>query len=231
MRPSRALVAFAGFAAVALAADSALRARTKDFPSLSELPATPFMLQDVGLASGGFRVAAADLAWVQVLQYAAGSLSAMPADRPGRSYDDLKTLCQRIVRLDPSFHRAYLYGAGILGWFRGVERPEEAIELLEEGLRRDPEEPLYSLYIAALAYKRAGQADRMIELLESTFDDPQTPSQMKAILANTRKARKEYDKALGLWERILDNPNDASQHARARLQIAEIEGLLRTRKP
>ena len=71
----------------------------------------------------------------------------------------------------------------------------------------------------------------MIALLEATFDDPQTPSQMKAILANTRKARGEYEKAIGLWERVLENPRDASEHPRARQQLSELERLLRARRP
>lgn len=223
MRPTLLLAA----AALALASGSVLRGRSRNFPPLGELPATPFTLQDAILASTGFRAAAADLAWIQVLQYAAGSLPSVPADRPGRPYDHLKPLCQRIVRLDPSFHRAYLYGAGILGWFHGVERPDEALELLEEGMRRDPGQPLYALYVAALAYKKSGDADRMIALLERTFNDSKTPTMMKAILANTRKSRGEYEKALELWSRILENPLDASEHERARRQIAAIKRLRR----
>ena len=231
MRMTRPLAAASVCVAVALAAGARMSARAREFPSLSELPATPFSLQDAALSSCGLRAAAADLAWVQLLQYGAGSPLEMPPDRPGRSYDYLQTMAQRVVRLDPSFSRAYLYGAGILGWFHGVERPEEAVELLQEGMRRDPGEPLYSLYIAALAYKSKGESDKMITLLEATFDAPQTPTQMKAILANARKARGEYGKAIQLWERVLANPRDASEHPRARQQISEMERLMRARRP
>lgn len=231
MRMTRPIAVAVVCGAVALAAGAKMSARARMFPSLGELPATPLSLQDASLAGCGMRAAAADIAWVQMLQYAAGSLLDMPADRPGRSYDHLQTLALRVTRLDPSFHRACLYAAGILGWFRGVERPDEAVALLEEGMRRDPGQPLYSLYIAALAFKQKGQADKMIALLEGTFDDPQTPSQMKAILANTRKARGEYAQAIGLWERVLANPRDSSEHPRALQQIAEIERLMRARRP
>lgn len=227
MRLTRPLAAALVCGAVALAAGARMSARAREFPSLSDLPATPFALQDAAMSSCGLRAAAADIAWVQMLQYAAGSLLEFPPDRPGRSYDHLETLALRVTRLDPSFRRAYLYGAGLLGWFHGVDRPDEAVELLEEGMRRDPGEPLYSLYIAALAYKKQGEADKMIALLEGTFDDPRTPSQMKAILANTRKARGEYAKAIELWERVLESPRDSSEHPRARQQINELERLMR----
>ena len=110
----------------------------------------------------------------------------MPPDRPGRPYDHLKTLAQRVVRLDPSFSRAYLYGAGILGWFHGVERLDEAVELLEEGMRRDPGEPLYSLFLPALAFKEKGHADKMIALLEAA----PAPS------ALSEEGRAEYARAI-----------------------------------
>jgi hypothetical protein len=68
-------------------------------------------------------------------------------------------------------------------------------------------------------------------LLESSFDHPGTPSQMKTILANLRKARGEHARALELWERILASDADRSEHGRAREQIAELTALLRAAPP
>ena len=119
-----------------------------------------------------------------------------------------------------------LFASGILAWFHGIDRPDEAAELLNEGMRRSPEQPLYALYLAALAYKKQGDTDRMVALLESSFDLPETPSTMKSILANLRQSRGEYQKALDLWERIRDSERDRSEHARAKLKIAELKSLL-----
>jgi tetratricopeptide (TPR) repeat protein len=227
MRP--ALGAAAAFAAIALAAQGPMRARFPRLPSLSELPSTPYALQDASFAAAGMRAAAADLAWMQVLQYSAGGVPELPDPRD-KPFAHLLPLTQRVVRLDPSFHRAYLYGAGILAWFRAVSRPDEAASILAEGLRRDPGQPLYSLYLAAIAFKRQGDTGRMIALLESTFEDPATPSQMRTILANIHKARGDYARALFLWQRILDEPRDASEHARAVLQIREIRDTLKNKR-
>ena len=196
------------------------------FPPLAELRGGPFAFQDAALAVSGFRAPAADLAWIQLLQYAAGGVPELP-DRSGHPYEHLAPLSQRVTRLDPSFHRAALFGASLLAWFRGIERPDEAADLLKEGMRRMPEEPMYALYLAALAYKKKGDTQRMISLLESSFDLPQTPSQMKAILANLRQSRGEHRQALALWERIRASERDSSEHARARLKIAELRALLR----
>lgn len=215
--------------ALALFAGSRMRrAYEPKVPPLADLRGGPFAFQDASLAAAGFRAPAADLAWIQLLQYAAGSLPELP-DAPGRPYDHLATLSSRVARLDPSFHRATLFGAGILAWFHGVERPEEAAELLHDGMERAPEQPLFALYLAAIAYKKQGDSDKMVALLESSFDQPATPSTMKAILANLRQSRGELKESLALWERILENDRDASEHARARLKIAELRSALRGR--
>lgn len=220
-------------AAVALAAACALsRAmetrRPWTGPSLSELEPTPFALRDAVMAATGMRAAAADLAWVQLLQYMAGNLPEI-ADRPGRRHDRVLHLSRRVIRLDPSFHRAALYGASVLGWFDEVNRPEEAALLLEEAMRRDPGEPLYKLYLAALAFKRAGDDARMVELLERSFDDPRAPTTMRTILANLYQRRGEDARALATWQRILANPLDAAEHGRARLKITQLRARTRPR--
>lgn len=222
----RWLAAAAALFALALFAGARMRRLHEPrFPPLAELKAGPFAFQDAALAVAGFRAPAADLAWIQLLQYAAGAVPEY-TDRPGRPYEHLKTLSLRVTRLDPSFHRAVLFASGILAWFHGIERPDEAADLLNEGMRRYPEQPLYALYLAALAYKKQGDTGRMIALLESSFDQPDTPSTMKSILANLRQSRGEYREALALWERIRDSERDRSEHARAKAKIAELKALL-----
>ncbi|MEQ1918900.1 MAG: tetratricopeptide repeat protein [Elusimicrobiota bacterium] len=195
------------------------------FPRLIELKAGPFAFQDAVLAVAGFRAPAADLAWIQLLQYTAGGVPELP-DRPGHPYEHLANLSLRVSRLDPSFHRAVLFASGILAWFHGIDRPDEAAELLNEGMRRSPEQPLYALYLAAIAYKKQGDTDRMVALLQSSFDLPDTPSMMKSILANLRQSRGEYREALSLWERIRDSDRDRSEHTRAKVKIAELKAIL-----
>lgn len=230
MRHRRLLAASALFALALFAGARMRRLHEPRFPRLAELKAGPFAFQDAALAAAGLRAPAADLAWIQLLQYAAGSLPEYP-DHPEHPYEHLAALSLRVMRLDPSFHRAVLFGSGILAWFQGVERPDEAAELLHEGMRRSPEQPLFPLYLAAIAYKKQGDQDKMIALLESSFDLPETPATMKAILANLRQSRGEHREALVLWARILENDRDRSEHARARIKIAELKALLAKRSP
>lgn len=218
-------IAAAAFALALFAGSRMRRLHEPRFPPLAELQPGPFAFQDAALAAAGFRAPAADLAWIQLLQYTAGGVPEL-ADRPGHPYEHLSELSLRVTRLDPSLHRAVLFASGILTWFHGIERPDEAADLLNEGMRRSPEQPLYALYLAAIAYKKQGDTNRMIALLESSFDRPETPSTMKVILANLRQSRGEYREAFALWRRIQENDRDASEHARARAKIAELKILL-----
>jgi hypothetical protein len=228
MKTPRALIFAAVAAAASVGADKPLSRDAHAFPPISALPATPFTPQDVAFASVGFRAAGADAAWVQMLQYAAGNLPEYP-DPPGVAYGRIKDLALRIVRLDPSFHRGYTYAAGILGWFHGVDRADEAVELLEEGRLHDPGQKMYGMYIAALAYMKKGDSESMVRLLDGAYDDPQTSPPMRAILANIHLSRGEYEKSLAIWKDILSGERDATEHGRARVEIPKIERLIRER--
>ncbi|MFI5351147.1 MAG: tetratricopeptide repeat protein [Elusimicrobiota bacterium] len=223
MRP---LGAAALGAALALGVQPALLRGARRYPPLSSLPSTPYTLQDVALTSSGLRAAGADLAWIQLLQYSAGHLDELKEEQ-GDPFAHMKAMTERVVRLDPSFHRAYLYGAGILGWFRLGAHPDQAVDLLNEGLRNDPGQPLYSEYLAALAFQQKGDTGRLLAILEPLAADPRSPIVMKSILANLYRKQGEYERSLAIWEEMLDNENEESERPRARQQIAEIRGLMK----
>ncbi len=214
-----------GCAAAALLLGGALRRLSRDFPPLSQLPDTPFVLQDATLAGGGLRAAAADLAWIEMLQYAAGHGDGF-ADS-GFGYSRLPDLARRVVRLDPAFHSAYTYAAGILAWFHGVDRPDDAAAILEEGMRRDPGHPTYALYIAAIAYKKKGDTDAMVRTLDAACSAPDASVFVRELLANVHSERGEYGRALEIWNAILDDPTLADQHPRAELEIGKIRAKMR----
>ncbi len=222
----RALAAAALCAGMALCAGAGLRASsTPRFPPLSQLVRGPFQAQDLQLSAMGLRAAAADIAWVQLLQYAGGEPA--PTEESGRRYSRLKDMTLRVVRLDPRFQRAYAFGAAMLAWDPEVQRPDEALDILQEGIRNNPDYGLLRLMVAALAYKKQGDMPRMVGLLESSLDDPACPSLMKAILANIHKERGEYAAALAVWENVLANGrDDASYQERARRQIDVIHRLM-----
>ena len=98
----RWLLLSAALFALALWAGSRMRRLHEPrFPSLAELRGGPYAFQDAALASAGFRAPAADLAWIELLQYTAGSIPGLP-ERPGHSYDHLPMMSLRVIRLGTS---------------------------------------------------------------------------------------------------------------------------------
>jgi hypothetical protein len=85
----------------------------------------------------GFDTLAADLYWIRAVQYY-GSTKLSNAE--SKSYGLLYPLLDITTTLDPRFNIAYRFGAILLseGYPNGPGQPEEAIALLEKGIRASP---------------------------------------------------------------------------------------------
>lgn len=166
--------------------------------SFQRPPGSEGGFRDFGGLLLGMRRLMADVGWVSVLQYY-GSHETMEGvhEYGAGRYPGLKKLILRVVRLDPSFHFAYLYGAGSLAF--NLNRPEEALEILKEGIRRNPTYWRLRLYLAAIIYKQKGRFDDMIALLEDAITYPDCPVMIKSILANIVKERGNYVRSLEIW--------------------------------
>ena len=196
------------------------------FPHFDRLTSGSYMFQDVSAIAGGFRSVAADIAWVQLLQNVSGS--GPLGENMVRDMPTLKDDVLRIVRIDPYFRRAYMFGAGILAWFPSVNRPEEALEILAEGIQNNPSYWILRSYAGAIVYRKKADFVKVADLLEQAAQQPDCPGLVKAILANTYKAIGRYQDAVRVWEQVLDDPDNADYHARAEEQIRAIEGLIET---
>jgi len=192
------------------------------YPHFSDLIVGKNELQDIGGIIMGFRGAAADIAWVQLIQYCGGEI--LPDE--SRTLDLLKDLTLRVVRIDPYFYEAYLFSSGILAWFKNINRPDEAIEILQEGIKNNPRYWPFRLYLAAIVYKKAEEYGKMAFSLEEAIRYPDCPQLIKAILANYYKEQKEYAKAITVWESVLAS-DDSGYQNRAEEQISMLEELLR----
>ena len=181
--------------------------------------------QDIAGLVMGFRKASADIAWVQLIQYCGGEQVQESAPGGEKKLGKLKTMTERVVRIDPYFHEAYLFSAGILAWFKSVDRPEEAVELLEEGISNNPRYWQFRIYLAAIMYKNKGDYGRMLSKLEEAVSYPDCPNIIKTILANYYKMQEEYGKALAVWKSVLDS-GDTSYLFRAEEQVFELERLI-----
>lgn len=176
----------------------------------------------------GMRRLTADVGWLSVLQYYGGHEKEEEGEHHefgGGKYHSLKKMVLRVVRLDPSFHYAYLYGAGALGW--NLDRPDEALEILKEGIRYNPQYWRFRLYVGAIVYKQKGKFDEMITLLEDAVQHPDCPTMVKSILANIYEERKDYVKSLKIWIDIQESEHkDPAYIQRSEQQIKELRRKL-----
>jgi len=154
----------------------------------------------------------------------------------GGVYRQLLQHCSRIINLDPFFSYVYLYGAGSLAW--NLNRPDEAIQLLQNGISgmerykaditKDVQQPFwqYHLYISAIIYRKMGETAKMTSMLEMAVTQPECPSMVKAVLANIYQKENKAVPALKLWIEIYDS-HDPTYHERSKQKIAELRKLLK----
>ncbi len=209
----------------------------------NKLPVEKYLLLDLTGIVFGVRRLWSDIAWIQALQYY-GTPEEDEEHEPGHKnehehkhgkmfhhchhgpgfgggkYYDLLKLCQRTVRLDPYFHYAYLYGSASLAW--NLNRDDEGIKLLDEGIKNCPTYWQFYIYKMAIIYKKLDKYKDMVRMLEKVVKLHNCPLMVKVILANIYKKAGEYKKALKLWTEIY-NFGISEYYSTAERQIAEIK--------
>jgi tetratricopeptide (TPR) repeat protein len=90
----------------------------------------------------GFDAVLADVYWLRAVQFY-GDTKLSPSEK--KNYDRLYPLLDMTTGLDPRFNIAYRFGAILLseGYPNGPGTPEQAIVLLEKGIRAMPEKWQY----------------------------------------------------------------------------------------
>lgn len=136
----------------------------------------------------------------------------------GQYFEFLK-LSQRVIRLDPYLEYVYLFSSASLAW--NLERPDEGIQLLDEGIANMPNSWKLYLYKQAIIYKKADRYAEMVSSLEKAIEQPDCPDMVKSILANIYKKQGNYRRAAEIWMKILENPN-SSYYNYAKQQIENL---------
>lgn len=203
------------------------------FPGLTDLVLSRSSrndLIDLGGIVAGTRRIAADIAWIQLLQYYGTpeiteehlkTCTKSTHDECGLEYgkghySDFLKLTLRIVRLDPTFYYTYLYSAGALAW--NLERIDEALQVLKEGMKHNPKYWKFRLYLAGITYKQLNQYKEMVKMLEEAITYTDCPNMIKSILANIYELERRYYDALKLWINIYDS-KDITYRLRSKEKI------------
>lgn len=210
-----------------------------------------FVLDSIGIITG-LRKLTSDLAWIQLLQYYGGEppediedgsndkkqthhnhLEHMTKIQPGK-YKRFIDYCRRVTILDPIYSFVYFYGVGCLAW--NLERPDEALEYLNEGLKNlsfqkfSPNSDYWELvkYQQAIYYKIGGEYKNMLAQLRIIVESGKAPNIVKAILANLYKKFGFYEESMNIWYELL-YLGDPEYTERAKYQIQILKNLLKNK--
>jgi tetratricopeptide (TPR) repeat protein len=192
--------------ALALAA-ATLYARDNRYPPP---PATERLLY---LTSGtvadrmllSFDALAADVYWIRVIQH-------YGRDRKSRRttsrFELLQPLLDLTTSLDPHFLTAYRFGAIFLAMAPpdGPGRPDQAIALLEKGLRASPDQWLYAHDIGFIHYWHTGNFAEASNWFERAGRMSNAPAWIGMLAATTRVQGGNRAVAAQMLKELLQSP-------------------------
>ena len=157
-------------------------------------------------ASLGFDGLMACIYWTRAVQYFGHRHY-----EHGRSYNELAPLLEITTALDPHLIAAYQFGASFLAPAppAGAGEPGRAIELMEYGIRNNPDnwhlyyDLAFVYYTELKDYKRAGDA------FERGSHAPNAHPLLKLLAAQMHEHAGDFDTARMLWQATYESSNQA----------------------
>jgi hypothetical protein len=173
-------------------------------------------------ASLGFDGLMACIYWTRTVQYF-GSRH----QEQTRSYNELAPLLKITTALDPHLIPAYEFGASFLAPAppAGAGEPTQAIDLMEYGIRQNPDnwhlyyDLAFVYYTELKDYKRAGEA------FERASRVPNTHPLMKVLAAQMHEHAGDYETSRLLWRSTYESTNqkDIKQNALKHLRCITVD--------
>lgn len=238
------VLALPAAALLALAGQEAFTGAAHPFPPPSAIREVRRGASEDALALGlGLRRLAADLWFIRLMQYYGteeperSGEEAEEAVDPGHGepghhcahehfgegrYPEFASLARHILALDPYFTNAGLYAAGSLAF--NMNRPAEAVELLNEALLYRPKEWKYLTLLAAIGYSRASDPSGVLASIEPLLNEPDCPVMLRQLAAFLNKKAGRYRTAYLIYASMLTTTKDRFYLENARREMARLEG-------
>lgn len=171
-------------------------------------------VESAALFGLGMRRTAADLGLVRlIIYYGTSQRGEHDHGQPGHvhSAGDHRELAARAIAVldaDPAFTYAALFASGALAF--NLQRPEEALEVLEYALARDPRNWKLRSYVAAIGFHKKGDRAAVIAALEPVLAYPDCPAMVKNLMAVLYKREGRLREAAALYTELLSHPDYAA---------------------
>jgi hypothetical protein len=146
---------------------------------------------------------AADLYWIRAIQHYGGTKRSTDANK---TYDQLYPLLDLTTSLDPYFNVAYRFGAIFLSepFPNGPGRQDQAIALLEKGLKAQPQRWEYAQDIGFVYYWWAHDYKAAADWFLRASEIPGAPNWMKPVAAVTLAQGGNRASSRQLWQEVYD---------------------------
>lgn len=219
----------------ALSAAAALGAASAGIPAAAFPPVPAVSLAGDGVVASatlwslGMRRLAAELGFIRALVYYGthedeheGHSAGDGHDHDAKGYGELLPRFRRILALDPYWTHPVLWGAGALAFT--VDRPDEAILILDEGLKVRPKDAKLLATVAAVGFQKSGDLPQALERLMPVVDSGEAPTMLKNMAAYMNERAGHRDVAVRLYREILLS-RDASYHDNATRGLTRLGAL------
>ena len=171
----------------------------------------------------GFESIAADLYWLRTVQYF-GSERRFAREK---RFDLLRPLIEITTDLDPRLEVAYRYGAVFLAERapEGAGRPQEAVEVLEKGVRMNPRSWRLRQDLGFFHYLFLHDPQRASEILTEAAEVPGAGFWLRTLAADLLLKGGERRAARRMWEQMYEQAEAGviKQNARFRLLSLDSE--------
>jgi tetratricopeptide (TPR) repeat protein len=174
----------------------------------------------------GFNGLFADWYWMQSLQYMGNKIANSPDEHI--NLDNLNSLNPRLLyplldsttTFDPKFMTAYSYGAMVLP----AIDPEQAIKLLEKGIRDNPDSWQLYHYLGFI-YWRLGNFEKAFDIYTQGANLPGAPAFMKIMAAQMKTQGGNRATARTMYEQMLGDAQDTQTRQIAGIRLMQLDSL------
>lgn len=221
----RNLAAAAGVLSLIAGSSSVLGARDARAPLTQSLDRALYVRS--GRVARAFALSwkalAADMYWLRTIQHFGGDRISRRPDRP---FELLEPLLDLTTTLDPDFVAAYRFGAIFLSEPRpgGPGRPDQAIALLEKGLRARPGKWQYAQDIGFVNLWHRGDARNAALWFRRAADMPGAPNWLEPLAATTMTGA-DREVAAAWLQDMAEHAPEAWVRAIAQRRLAQLAAM------
>jgi hypothetical protein len=175
-------------------------------------------------ATLSFHALMADVYWIRAVQHYGGTKL---SDAPNKQYDVLYPLLDLATSLDPYFDVVYKFGSVFLAepYPAGAGRPDQAIALLQKGLRTRPDRWELAQGIGFVYYWWLADYQNAAMWFNRGADMPAAPDWLRPLAAVTLAQGGNRASARVLWTEIARNADADWLRDQASFRLKQLDAL------